>query len=176
MHEQGEFESNGKAIDAFGKHIYVLFHQADTNYCSSLAVFYFQTARIADLNKQLQRSKAQAASYIEKNRHQDHAILSAQRELGRLLTSIRKLESENTRLQQDVRIMHDLKENTQWEEKNHDVCDSVADEKKAANSHEVENRTLRQQLKSLEEAKSRSSKTIGLIEAIQVYKCFVVYM
>jgi hypothetical protein len=72
--------------------------------------------------------------------------------------------------------MHDLKESTQWEKKKHDVCDFVADEKKAANSHEVENRTLRQQLKSLEEAKSRSSKNIGLIEAIQVYKCFIVYM
>ncbi|CAO3659278.1 unnamed protein product [Umbelopsis vinacea] len=136
--------------------------------CMSKENLSQMTARIADLNKQLQRSKAQAASYIEKNRHQDQAILSAQRELGRLLTSIRKLESENTRLQQDVRIMHDLKESTQWEKKKHDVCDFVADEKKAANSHEVENRTLRQQLKSLEEAKSRSSKNIGLIEAIQI--------
>ncbi|KAG2187571.1 hypothetical protein INT44_005260 [Umbelopsis vinacea] len=130
--------------------------------CMSKENLSQMTARIADLNKQLQQSKAQATSYLQKNRLQDQAILSAQREHGKLLTTIRKLQSENTRLQQDIRTMHDLKDNgdrpqsvTSYDEKNHPHQDE-------------ENRKLRQRIQSLEEAKKVSSKSITLLEALQV--------
>lgn len=125
-----------------------------------------QTARIADLNEQLQKSKTQAAAYLEKNRHQDQAILSAQREHSKLLTMIRKLQSENTRLQQDIRTMHDLKENGSLHGDRPQV-ESFTNEK--GNSHlEEENRKLRQRIQTLEDAKTVSRKSMSLLEAIQV--------
>ncbi|KAI8583713.1 hypothetical protein K450DRAFT_222415 [Umbelopsis ramanniana AG] len=135
--------------------------------CMSKENLSQMTARIADLNKQLQQSKTQATAYLEKNRHQDQAILSAQREHSKLLTTIRKLQSENTRLQQDIRTMHDLKENGSVHGDRPQVQSLTPDEKNHSHQDE-ENRKLRQCIQSLEEAKKVSTKSISLLEAIQI--------
>jgi hypothetical protein len=122
---------------------------------------------MADLNKQLQQSKTQAAAYLEKSRHQDQAILSAQREHSKLLTSIRKLESENSRLQQEIRTMHDLKENGRLHGDSLEVQTLVCEKDRPSHQDE-ENRQLRQRIQTLEDSKVASRKSIGLFEAIQV--------
>ena len=117
-----------------------------------------QTARIADLNKQLQQTKAQAAAYLEKNRHQDQAILSAQRELGRLLKTIRKLESENAQLQQEIRTIHDLNES-----------DRLNTATSSPEKHSVKPRDIEEEgEKSKKAYRKQAIKSIGIIEAIQV--------
>jgi hypothetical protein len=122
------------------------------------------------LNKQLQQSKVHASSYLEKNRQQDQAILSAQRELGRLHTTIRKLETENCGLHQKIQNLKDIMESGRLdkEEETLSVRDQLLQQKQIALDHEEENRKLHHHIKTLEGSRSSAVVKIGLREAIQV--------
>jgi hypothetical protein len=123
------------------------------------------------LNKQLQQCKEQAASYLEKNRHQDLAMLSAQRELNRFRTTIRKLESENTKLLQENHNLQNLVDSCRLDkdEETLGIRDQLLQQKQVALDHEEENRKLHRHIQSLEVRRNFPiDQAIGLLQAIQV--------
>ncbi|KAG2179183.1 hypothetical protein INT43_002033 [Umbelopsis isabellina] len=139
--------------------------------CMSKENLSQMTARIADLNRQLQQCKEQAASYLEKNRHQDLAMLSAQRELTRFRATIRKLESENTKLQQDNHSLQDIVDACRLDkdEETLGIRDQLLQQKQVTLDHEEENRKLHQQIQILEVRRNfPSNQPIGLQQALQI--------
>ncbi|KAM3582246.1 hypothetical protein VKS41_005677 [Umbelopsis sp. WA50703] len=139
--------------------------------CMSKENLSQMTARIAELNKQLQQCKEQAASYLEKNRHQDLAMLSAQRELYRFRTTIRKLESENTKLLQENHNLQNLVDSCRLDkdEETLGIRDQLLQQKQVALDHEEENRKLHRHIQSLEVRRNFPiDQAIGLLQAIQI--------
>lgn len=108
---------------------------------------------------------------MEKNRHQDLAMLSAQRELTRFRATIRKLESENTRLQQDNHNLQNIADTCRLDkdEETLGIRDQLLQQKQVMLDHEEENRKLHQRIKSLEVRRNLpSDQLIGLRQALQV--------